>query len=132
MEVHFASLEFLAPLAAAFIPAFIAIQIYGSKKTVPAADAEISGVQKIIYDKFYIDEAYNFLFVKPINFLSGFFHQFIDFLVIDLLVETVGKVVKSSSNEIRKIQTGTIGFYVFMMVVSIAIILAWTLKSWMF
>jgi NADH-quinone oxidoreductase subunit L len=52
--------------------------------------------------------------------------------VIDLLVETVGKIVKSSSNEIRKIQAGTIGFYVFMMVVSIAIILAWTLKSWMF
>jgi len=132
LEVHVASLEFLAPLAAAFIPAIIAIQIYGSKKSVPVADAEISGVQKIIYDKFYIDEAYNFLFVKPVNFLSSFFYQFVDFLVIDLLVETVGKIVKSSSNEIRKIQAGTIGFYVFMMVVSIAIILAWTLKSWMF
>lgn len=132
LEVHFASLEFLAPLAAAFIPAFIAIQLYGSKKAVPAKDAEISGLQKVIYDKFYIDEAYHFLFVKPVNFLSTFFHQFVDFLLIDLFVETVGKVVTSSSNEVRKIQNGTIGFYVFMMVVSIAIILAWTLKSWIF
>ncbi len=132
LEVHFASLEFLAPLAAAFIPAILAIQIYGSKQTVPAKDGEISGFQKIVYDKFYIDEAYDFIFVKPIAFLSNFFYEFIDFLVIDLLVETVGKIVKSSSNEIRKIQTGTIGFYVFMMVISIAIILAWTLKSWMF
>ncbi|MEY2793403.1 MAG: hypothetical protein RJA76_1395 [Bacteroidota bacterium] len=132
LEVHFASLEFLAPLAAAFLPAIFAFQVYGSKKSVPPADADIRGIQKIIYDKFYIDEAYDFIFVKPINFLSNFFHQFIDFLIIDLLVETVGKIVKSSSNELRKIQTGTIGFYVFMMVVSIAIILAWTLKSWMF
>lgn len=132
LEVHFASLEFLAPLAAAFIPAIIAIQIYGSKKAVPSADTEISGIQKVVYDKFYIDEAYQFVFVKPIAFLSNFFYQFIDFLVIDLLVESVGKVVKSSSSEIRKMQTGTIGFYVFMMVISIAVILAWTLKSWIF
>ncbi|RVU25779.1 NADH-quinone oxidoreductase subunit L [Sandaracinomonas limnophila] len=132
LEVHFASLEFLAPLAAAFIPAIFAIQLYGSKKAVPAADAEISGIQKIIYDKFYIDEAYNFLFVKPIQFLSQFFYSFIDFLIIDLLVESTGKFVKSSSNELRKLQSGNIGFYIFMMVAAIAIILAWTLKSWIF
>jgi NADH-quinone oxidoreductase subunit L len=132
LEVHFASLEFLAPLAAAFIPAIFAIQLYGSKKAVPAADAEISGIQKIIYDKFYIDEAYNFLFVKPVQFLSQFFYSFIDFLIIDLLVESTGKFVKSSSNELRKLQSGNIGFYIFMMVAAIAIILAWTLKSWIF
>ena len=118
-----------APLLAAFLPAIFAIYYFGIQKAVPGNDESIQGIQKVIYRKFYIDELYDFVFVRPIQVLSTFFAQVIDFLVIDLIVEGVGKTVKTASDEIRKAQTGNVGYYIFMMVVSIALILVLTLRS---
>ncbi|MHA8051727.1 NADH-quinone oxidoreductase subunit L [Aquirufa sp. ROCK-SH2] len=129
-EVSFLSLEMGAPLLAAFLPAFLAIYLFGIQKSVPASDQEISGIQKIVYNKFYIDELYDIVFVKPISIMSIFFHQIIDFLVIDLFVEGIGRFVKYSSSEFRKAQTGNVGFYLFMIVLSISVILFFSLKNW--
>ncbi|MHA8083870.1 NADH-quinone oxidoreductase subunit L [Aquirufa sp. A-Brett2-15D] len=128
-EVNFLSLEGGAPLLAAFLPAFLAIYLFGMQKSVPSEDAEISGIQKVIYHKFYIDELYELLFVKPIAFLSNFFFQVIDFLVIDLFVEGLGRFVKYASNEFRRAQTGNVGIYLFCMVAAIVVILFVSLKS---
>jgi NADH-quinone oxidoreductase subunit L len=129
-EVSFLSLEMGAPLVAAFVPPMLAIFIFSSKKLIPSEDGQIHGIQKVIYQKFYIDELYDLIIVKPVNFLSVFFGQVIDFLVIDLFVEGIGKIVQYASTEFRRIQTGNVGYYVFMMVISIAIILFMGLKSW--
>ena len=129
-EVSFLSLEMGAPLLAAFLPAFLAIYLFGIQKSVPASDQEITGIQKIVYNKFYIDELYDTVFVKPISMMSVFFHQIIDFLVIDLFVEGIGRFVKYSSSEFRKAQTGNVGFYLFMIVLSISVILFFSLKNW--
>ena len=128
-EVNFLSLEGGAPLLAAFLPAFLAIYLFGMQKSVPAEDGEISGIQKVIYNKFYIDELYDTLFVKPIAFLSNFFFQVIDFLVIDLFVEGLGRFVKYASSEFRRAQTGNVGIYLFCMVAAIVVILFVSLKS---
>jgi NADH-quinone oxidoreductase subunit L len=128
-EVNFLSLEGGAPLLAAFLPAFLAIYLFGMQKSVPSEDAEISGIQKVIYHKFYIDELYELLFVKPIAFLSNFFFQVIDFLVIDLFVEGLGRFVKYASSEFRRAQTGNVGIYLFCMVAAIVVILFVSLKS---
>ena len=128
-EVNFLSLEGGAPLLAAFLPAFLAIYVFGMQKSVPAEDAEVSGIQKVIYNKFYIDELYDTLFVKPISFLSNFFFQVIDFLVIDLFVEGLGRFVKYASSEFRRAQTGNVGIYLFCMVAAIVVILFVSLKS---
>jgi NADH-quinone oxidoreductase subunit L len=128
-EVNFLSLEGGAPLLAAFLPAFLAIYLFGMQKSVPSEDGEISGIQKVIYHKFYIDELYDVLFVKPIAFLSNFFFQVIDFLVIDLFVEGLGRFVKYASSEFRRAQTGNVGIYLFCMVAAIVVILFVSLKS---
>ena len=128
-EVNFLSLEGGAPLLAAFLPAFLAIFVFGMQKSVPSEDSEISGIQKVIYHKFYIDELYDMLFVKPIAFLSNFFFQVIDFLVIDLFVEGLGRFVKYASSEFRRAQTGNVGIYLFCMVAAIVVILFVSLKS---
>lgn len=129
-EVSFISLEMGAPLLAAFIPAFLAIYIFGIQKSIPSADDEITGIQKVVYNKFYIDEVYDVIFVKPITMMSVFFHQIVDFLVIDLFVEGIGRFVKYSSSEFRKAQTGNVGFYLFMIVLSVSLILFFSLKNW--
>lgn len=129
-EVSFLTLEMGAPLLAAFVPAFLAIYIFGVKKSVPGTDESISGIQKVIYHKFYIDELYDLIIVKPISILGNFCFQVLEFLVIDLIVEGIGRIVAYASTEFRRIQTGNVGYYIFVMVISITLILALSLRTW--
>jgi NADH-quinone oxidoreductase subunit L len=129
-EVSFLTLEMGAPLLAAFVPAFLAIYLFGVKKSVPGTDESISGIQKVIYHKFYIDELYDLIIVKPISILGNFCFQVLEFLVIDLIVEGIGRIVAYASTEFRRIQTGNVGYYIFVMVISITLILALSLRTW--
>ena len=116
-------------VVAALLAAGLAYMIYVVKQSVPSEDSQISGIQKLIYNKYYIDELYDTVFVKPITALSNFFHSVFEFLVIDLIVEGIGKLVKSLSAEARLLQNGTTGYYIFAMVLSIAAIIIYGLKS---
>ena len=62
--------------------------------------------------------------------LGNFCFQVVEFLVIDLIVEGVGRIVTYASTEFRRIQTGNVGYYIFIMVISIAVILAVSLRTW--
>jgi NADH-quinone oxidoreductase subunit L len=119
----------IVSVVAALLSAGLAYVIYVAKKSVPTADNQISGIQKLIYNKYYIDEIYDTVFVKPITALSNFFHSVFEFLVIDLIVEGIGKLVKSLSAEARLLQNGTTGYYIFAMVLSIAALIIYGLKS---
>ncbi len=114
---------------AAILSAGIAYYLFIGKKSVPVADSKVAGLQKVIYNKYYIDELYDTIFVKPISALSKFFYSVIDFLVIDLAIEGIGKLVKGLSSEARLMQDGRTGVYLFVMVLSIAVIIVWTLKD---
>jgi NADH-quinone oxidoreductase subunit L len=130
LAVSFFSLEMGAPLLAAFVPAFFAIYLFGVKKTIPGPDESISGIQKLIYHKFYIDELYDVIIVKPITVIGNFCYQVVEFLVIDLVVESAGRLVAYASTEFRRLQTGNVGYYIFIMVISITLILAMGLRTW--
>jgi len=116
-------------VAAALVALVVAYVVFVSRKTVPVAEGQETGLQKVIYRKYYVDELYDAVFVRPLNALSVFFHQVVDFLLIDLLVEGVGKFVKGLSKEFRLAQTGSTGFYIFAMVIGIAVLLAWSLRG---
>lgn len=112
-------------VAAALVSAIAAYVMYVSKNAVPEPDGNESGLQKVVYNKYYIDELYHAVFVKPITALSGILVSFVEFLVIDLIVESIGKLVKGLSSEARLLQTGTTGYYIFFMVLSIVAMLSW-------
>jgi NADH-quinone oxidoreductase subunit L len=119
-------------VAAALVALVVAYVVFVSRKAVPVADGQESSLQKVIYHKYYVDELYDAVFVRPVNALSVFFHQVVDFLLIDLLVEGAGKFVKGLSKEFRLAQTGATGFYIFAMVIGIAALLAWSLRGLIF
>lgn len=120
-------------VAGAVLSIIVAFVLYVSRKAVPEPDEEISGVKKLIYDKYYIDELYNALFVKPTQALSGFFYRVTDQIILNKGgVEGLGRFVKGLSNEFRLLQTGTTSFYVFIMVTGIAAILIYSLRSLIF
>ncbi len=98
--------------------------IYSRKRVLPASDLlPQSFLKNLFIRKFYIDEFYNFLLVKPALWLSAKFHQVIELKIIDALVNGIGNVVINAGNVLRLTQTGNTGFYMFMMVAGIILIL---------
>ena len=77
----------------------------------------------IISRKFYADEIYDFLFVRPALWLSKTIYNFIELKFIDRGVNGIGTFVIKLGNTIRYIQTGHVGFYLFIMVMGIIAIL---------
>ena len=78
---------------------------------------------RLSYHKFYIDEFYDKIFVKPLEGLSSVFYKVFDKKVIDGTVEGGGQGTVFLSGILRQLQTGNIGFYVLMMVIGIVAIL---------
>jgi NADH-quinone oxidoreductase subunit L len=110
----------------------LAYFIYMVKKIRPVSDTQQTGIQKVVYNKYYVDELYKNAFVKPINYLSGFFHRVIDLAGIDRIVNETGNLVIGLANEVRQLQTGSTGQYLFAMVISIALLLVYSLYSMIF
>jgi len=91
---------------------------------VPVADTEKrSPLASLSYHKFYLDEIYDTIIRKPLDWLSDFAYQNIEKLGIDGIINRLGKGSMEASREVRLLQSGNVGFYIFMMVVGIVSIL---------
>jgi len=79
---------------------------------------EPAGFGKVLADKWYIDELYNFIIVKPLNWLAKIMNSFVEKRFIDWLVNGVGRTVNYTSRQVRLLQSGLVGNYVLLMVLS--------------
>ena len=96
--------------------------------SLPVADTEERpALTSISYNKFYIDELYDLIIRKPLDFLSTFFYNVVERLGIDGLVNGLGKGTIETSKGLRLMQTGNVGFYIFIMVLGIIAVLAYSI-----
>ena len=95
---------------------------YIKQNSVPAQDSEITGFSKVLYNKYYVDEFYTFLIVKPLNSLSNFFRTTVEPAASNL-VFGFGKVANSLSMQGKKLQTGSVGLYLFAFVIGVCALL---------
>ncbi|KIA97963.1 NADH:ubiquinone oxidoreductase subunit L [Flavobacterium sp. KMS] len=103
---------------------FIAYLKYIKQNNVPSEDESITGVTKVLYNKYYVDEAYDFVFVRSINGLSKFFRDYVE-TSISALVFGLGKVTNEISYQGRKLQSGSIGLYLFAFVLGLCAIVSY-------
>src|SRR6476660_6581534 len=89
---------------------------------VPPADSEITGFSKTVYNKYYVDEIYTFLIVKPMNGLSNFFRTTLE-PALGKVVYGFGSAANGLSNQGRKFHTGSIGLYLFAFVLGVCAII---------
>jgi NADH-quinone oxidoreductase subunit L len=94
---------------------------------LPVKEGEETGWQKIIYRKYYIDEIYDGLFVKPMLAISLLAYEIVDLLMIDGLVNVFGKIAFWKGKQLRVLQSGNIGFYLIVMVLSVSAILGFVI-----
>jgi NADH-quinone oxidoreductase subunit L len=126
-EHSFGTTEYVL-MAIATIGAIIGIAIaykkYLKDNTIPSEDAEITGVSKVLYNKYYVDEAYDAIFVKPINVLSSFFRDYVE-TSLSALVFGLGKVTNEIALQGKKVHNGSVGLYLFAFVLGVIAIITY-------
>lgn len=79
---------------------------------------------KLSYHKFYVDELYDKVIVKPVLYMSDGLYRWIDRFFIDGIVNGAGQLAGLLSSIFRTFQTGNIGYYVIVMVAGLVLTLA--------
>ena len=85
------------------------------------SDAPSAGIAKAMENKWYVDELYNKIIVRPLTWLAGFFNDIVEKSGIDGIVNGVGRAVQYGSRQLRLLQSGQVGAYVLLMVVSLVV-----------
>ena len=97
---------------------------FAPQRPVAEDEAQRSAPESLVYHKYYIDELYNALFVRPIMGLSRGLYRFVEQGIIDPIVNGLGRLTLGGGQLMRFVQTGTIGVYLILMVIGIVLILA--------
>ncbi|TDN35849.1 NADH-quinone oxidoreductase subunit L [Hymenobacter sp. UV11] len=102
----------------------LAYVMYVARKQRPAEDeAQRSAPESLVYHKYYVDELYDNLIVKPVMALSTGLYKFVENGIIDPIANGVGRVTLAGGQLLRNVQTGSVETYLIMMVIGIVLIL---------
>jgi NADH-quinone oxidoreductase subunit L len=85
-------------------------------------------VEKILSNKYYVDELYDLIIIKPIKKISEVSAIIIDKFVVDGAVNGIGSQVKKIGNGLRVLQTGDLQSYAMMMLMGLIIVLLFIFK----
>ncbi len=115
-------------VTAALLSMLYAYVRYVKQGHIPANDRTDRGLlARLSYNKFYIDQVYHSFITRPLDTLSGFFYKTVDKAGIDGIVNGFGKGAAEASKSFRLLQTGMVGFYIFMMVAGILALLFYSM-----
>ena len=124
---HLGTQEFMLmgiALAGAIVGIIWANAKYIKGGFVPKEDAEISGFNKTVYNKYYVDEFYTFLIVKPLNGLANFFRTTLE-PALGKVVFSFGTLANGIGTQGKKLHNGNIGLYLFVFVIGICAIITY-------
>ena len=110
-------------VAIAIVGIFTAWVMYIKNPELPGKFvAKFSGAHKVIFNKWYIDELYDAVFVIPCQRLGTFLWKGFDVKVVDGVVNGCAWVVKGLGAGLRYTQTGYLYNYAMAMVVGVVVI----------
>lgn len=111
-------------VAIAILSLIAAYVLFVVQKAVPEPEGSpMNPAKRLIYNKYKVDELYETLIVKPVFALSHLLYGIVEFLIIDLIVNLIGRLTTELGGLTRKIQTGAISNYVLVMVMGLIVIL---------
>ena len=103
----------LVSIAAAIAGIWIAAYFFlRNRRAADAMADRFSGLQRLLLNKYYVDEIYDATIVQPIHIVSEeALWKVVDVQVIDAAVNGVGRTVAGSSDLLRRVQTGSVRAY---------------------
>lgn len=85
---------------------------------------ENTGLAKVLENKWYMDELYDTVFIKPVKSLSIALDKYAERKGIDGAVNGIGRLVNWGSGRMRLLQNGQVGTYIFAMVIGVIVLFA--------
>jgi NADH-quinone oxidoreductase subunit L len=110
-------------VAAGLVGIFVARRLYLLEPGVAQRLAErFQLAYRTLLDKYYVDEVYGALVVRPLERLSGWLWRVFDVRVIDGAVDGTGGLVVLGGTILRLFQNGYVGTYAFFLVLGVVIL----------
>ncbi len=117
---HPTMLAELSPLIASVSGIFVAVIFYVLAPSLPAALSQnLGGLYRFVLNKWYFDEVYDAVLVKPALRLAKFAWRFGDEQVIDGVPNGLASLTTDASVQTVKLQTGSIALYAFIMLIGL-------------
>ena len=116
----------------ALLGAFLAYVLYLGKPSLPQKIADgLNGFYTAVVHKYYIDEIYAAVFVKPlIDGSTRILWQGVDRGVIDATVNNSADAARSVSDEVRHMQSGNLRSYAGWIAAGSAVVIAYMIWKW--
>lgn len=115
--------------AIAILGIFTAYFFYRRRPTIPMALALATGpVYRLLYNKYYVDEIYDLVFVRPLRKLGEICYD-LDRYFINGILWIITLIPKSIGFGLRRWQQGAIQGYALGMVVGLLVVLWWMLVA---
>ncbi len=119
------SLISLLPLILALLGIAVAFLFYVVQPALPAQLASaFPGVYRFLLNKWYFDELYDFVFVRPTFRLARFLWQTGDATIIDGVPNGLAALTTDGSTEVTRIQTGSLALYAFVMLIGLVLLVS--------
>ncbi len=110
-------------VAVAVVGIFIAWVMYIKNPELPGKFvARFEGMHRIIFNKWYIDELYDFVFVNPCKKIGTFLWRIVDARIVDGVVNGCAWVIRGIGTGLRYTQSGYLYNYAMAMVVGVVVI----------
>jgi NADH-quinone oxidoreductase subunit L len=116
----------MASIGVAVIGLITAGKMYlGNSDKANKLAASYPRLHDLLLNKWYVDELYEKIVIKPIHALCEFFWLQVDAMVIDGSVNGVADLVAVVSGQIKRLQSGRIPHYLAVMASGVVIFLGW-------
>ena len=118
----------LAPTVAMLAGFAIAYVFYIAAPWLPAATARaFRPLYLFLLNKWYFDELYDFLFVRPAFRLGRFLWKTVDGRIIDGTIDGIAQAVLWATTRAVRLQTGYVYHYAFAMLIGVAALLTYAM-----
>ena len=116
---------------AMLIGAGTAYYMYIRQPDVPGKLAAANpGLYQFLLNKWYFDELYDLIFVKPALWIGrAFWKGFDDWLIDDKITEGLGRRVQNVTAWVTRLQSGYVYHYAFAMLIGVAALLTWAIAA---
>ena len=118
------SIASLAPVIMAVAGIVLAYLFYIVSPGIPGRIVAATGpVHRFLLNRWYFDQLYDAIFVRPYKALASVLWRVADRGVIDAAVEGLGGATMGGSAQIVRLQTGSIAVYAFTMLIGLVVLL---------
>ena len=111
-------------LAAAVVAGTAAVALRWRIQPAAEAGEPTGGLRGLLYRKWYVDELYDRVIVRPVVATSRFLWRVVDAGIVDGIVNATGSISRAFGLVGSVVQTGVVSTYAFVLTVGVVVVLA--------